>query len=227
MSNVAAGAIAGDGAAVAAFDAEIADARAARDTQRLDDVLSPVVAAAAAGDIGARDFLLRCIDRHRLALAPIRKLLVDEGDVEDAAQNTLVAVARGITSFEGRARFTTWLYRIAEREALQVIRKRKRVTAPEGDDMSGLAEEVRRMSSIVASADMIRRALDELDPRFREAVVLRDVDGLEYEEIATRLAVPLNTVRTRISRGRRYLADLVMAASTAGGDGAPGGAVSG
>ncbi|MEZ5250191.1 MAG: RNA polymerase sigma factor [Ilumatobacteraceae bacterium] len=107
-------------------------------------------------------------------------MLIDEGDVEGALQNTLVAVTRGIGSFEGKSRFTTWLYRIAEREALQVLRKNKRVTTPDGADFSGLAEEVRRMSSIVASRAMITQALDELDPKFREPVMMCDVEGLDY-----------------------------------------------
>ena len=190
----------------------IADARAARDTARVDELLAPLVTAAAAGDERARDHLLELIVRQRLVQAPIRKILVDEGDVEDATQNTLVAVTRAIGGFEGRARFTTWLYRIAEREALQVVRKKKRVATPDGEDMSGLVEEVRRMSSIIASADAIRSALEQLEPKFRDPVMLRDMEGLEYEEIASQLDVPLNTVRTRISRGRRKLADLVMIA---------------
>lgn len=193
-------------------DGAIADARAARDTARVDELLMPLVTAASEGDARARDRLLQIIVEQRLVQAPIRKILVDPGDVEDATQNTLVAVTRAIGGFEGRARFTTWLYRIAEREALQVVRKKKRVATPDGEDMSGLVDEVRRMSSVIASADAIRQALEQLDPKFRDAVVLRDVDGLEYEEIAQQLDVPLNTVRTRISRGRRKLADLVMVA---------------
>jgi RNA polymerase sigma-70 factor (ECF subfamily) len=196
---------------MAAVDEAVASARAAGDYAAVDEALAPVVTRAAAGDRVALEFLLRCIDQHRLTQAPIRKLLVDEGDVEDAAQTTLLAVTRAIGSFEGRARFTTWLYRIAEREALQVLRRRKRVTAPEGEDLSALTAEVRRLSSVVVGADAIRKALEELDPRFREPVVLRDIEGLEYTAIAERLDIPLNTVKTRILRGRQMMADRIMA----------------
>ena len=204
-------AVQGDGGAVAAIDEQIDSARVGNDFAAIDQILAPIVAAATEGDEDALSFLLRCIDRHRLTQPPIRQLLVDEGDVEDAAQTTLLAVSRAITSFEGRARFTTWLYRIAEREALQVIRKRKRVTEPEGEDFSGLAEQVRRLSSVVAGADAIRQALDSLDDKFREPVVRRDVEGLEYAAIAEQLDLPINTVKTRIRRGRQQVADIILA----------------
>lgn len=204
-------AVRGDGRATKEIDEQIDAARAGNDFATIDEILAPVVGAATAGDEASLTFLLRCIDRHRLAQPPIRQILVDEGDVEDAAQTTLLAVSRAITSFEGRARFTTWLYRIAEREALQVIRKRKRVTDPEGQDLSGLGAQVRRISSVVAGADAIRQALDSLDDKFREPVIMCDVEGLEYSVIAEQLGLPLNTVKTRIRRGRQQVADIIMA----------------
>ncbi|MGD9997076.1 MAG: RNA polymerase sigma factor [Ilumatobacteraceae bacterium] len=198
-------------------DAEVASARARSDFPAIDHAVAGVVEAAVAGDQDALHFLLRLIDKHRLALAPVRKMLIDEGDVDDALQSTLMAVSRGITSFEGKSRFTTWLYRVAEREALQVLRKNKRVTQPDGEDLTQLTEQVRHMSSIVASRAMIRQALEELDPKFREPVVMCDVDGMDYATIAERLGIPLNTVRTRISRGRQYIADRIQEQFRSGG----------
>lgn len=201
----------------ATMDREVASARARNDFLAIDDILAPMVAKAIDGDADALALLLQLIDRHRLAVAPVRKMLIDEGDVEDALQNTLVAVTRGITSFEGKSRFTTWLYRIAEREALQVLRRNKRVTTPDGADLTGLAEEVRRMSSVIASRAMITQALEELDPKFREPVMMCDVDGLDYATIAERLGIPVNTVRTRISRGRQYIVDRIQEQFRSGG----------
>jgi len=198
-------------------DGEVAAARARNDFPAIDTALADIVDTAAQGDRDALEFLLQMIDRHRLALAAVRKMLIDEGDVQDAMQSTLMAVSRGIASFERRSRFTTWLYRVAEREALQVLRRNKRVTRPEGEDLSGLTEQVRHMSSIVASRAMIRQALDELDPKFREPVMMCDVDGLDYASIAAALDIPLNTVRTRISRGRQYIADRIQEQFRSGG----------
>jgi len=206
-----------DAAGVAAADVEIASARDAGDYARVDAALAPVVAEAAAGDQAALELLLRFISTHRLAQGAVRRLLVDERDVDDAVQSTLVAVSRGIGSFEGRSRFTTWLFKVAEREALQVLRRNKNVAQPADDDLSGLTAEVRRMSSVIASREMIRQAFDELDPKFREPVLLCDVEGLEYAAIAERLGVPLNTVRTRIMRGRQYVADRITEQLRSGG----------
>ncbi|HQZ36580.1 MAG TPA: sigma-70 family RNA polymerase sigma factor [Ilumatobacteraceae bacterium] len=190
-------------------DGDIAAARARGDFPAIEVALADVVDLAATGDRDALDFLLQMIDRHRLALAAVRKMLIDEGDVQDAMQNTLMAVSRGISSFERRSRFTTWLYRVAEREALQILRRNKRVTSPQGDDLSALTEQVRNMSSIVASRAMIQQALDELDQKFRDPVTMCDVEGMDYAAIAEALGIPLNTVRTRISRGRQYISDRI------------------
>ena len=195
----------------------VADARASNDFAAVDAALADVVEHAAAGDADALGFLLELIDQHRLAHGAVRKMLIDEGDVHDALQQTLMAVTRGIASFEGRARFTTWLYRVAEREALQILRRNKRVATPDGADLSNLAEEVRNMSSIVASRAMIQQALEELDEKFREPVMLCDVQGLDYATIADMLGIPLNTVRTRISRGRQYIADRIQEQFRSGG----------
>lgn len=213
----AASALRGDPAAIEALDTEIAAGRDSGDYSRVDAALMPIVTAAAAGDAHALDLLLRCVSVHRLAQAPVRKLLIDERDVDDAVQTTLIQVSKAIGSFEGRSRFTTWLYRIAEREALQVLRRNKNVASPTDDDLSGLADEVRRMSSVVVSRAMIRQALDELDPKFRDPVVLCDVEGLDYAAIAERLGIPLNTVKTRIMRGRQYVADRMLEAQRSGG----------
>ncbi len=198
-------------------DRTVAAARGRNDFTAIEEALADVVSAASSGDADALSFLLLMIDRHRLAVAPVRKMLIDEGDVEDALQNTLMAVTRGIGGFEHTARFTTWLYRVAEREALQVLRRNKRVTTPDGADLTQLTEQVRHMSSIVASRAMIRQALEELDPKFREPVMMCDVDGLDYATIAERLGIPLNTVRTRISRGRQYIVDRIQEQFHSGG----------
>ena len=96
----------------------VAEARARNDFAAIDAALAEVVDRAAAGDQRELAFLLEVIDQHRLALGAVRKMLIDEGDVHDALQHTLMAVHKSIGTFERRSRFTTWLYRIAEREPL-------------------------------------------------------------------------------------------------------------
>ena len=196
---------------VAELDTRLAAARARSDWAEVDQLLAPLVASAAGGNAAALDTLLRLVHRHRLAHAAVRKLLIDEHDADDAVQTTLIAVARSITTFERRSRFTTWLYRIAEREALQVLRRNQRAARPD-DGLEALTEEVARMSSMIVDRAMVAEIVAGLDERFRAPLLMCDVEGLEYADIAERLDIPLNTVRSRIRRARHAVATKVMAA---------------
>ena len=120
---------------------------------------------------------------------------------------------RSLPKFDGRSSFGTWAYRIATNAALDELRKRRRRPALHavGDDDQGPHEPVdevaeRRVTS-VADRLALDDALDHLPEDFRSAVVLRDVVDLDYSEIADVLEVPVGTVKSRIARGRRMLAD--------------------
>ena len=172
-----------------------------------------LVAAARLGDRQAMDDLLR---RHQPRLwAVCRRLTGSDADADDAAQEALVAIVRALPSFDGRARFGTWAYRIAVNASLDELRRRRRRADPglPGDaDMPG-PEPVARTAdpeSAALTAD-VDAALRRLAPEFRAAVVLRDLCGLDYAEIAEVLDLALGTVRSRISRGRAALAPLLAA----------------
>ena len=132
-------------------------------------------------------------------------MLSDPDAVDDAAQETIVAVTRGIHTFKGEARFTSWLYRVARNSAIATVKSQRRdeplETVP--DQPSGIT---RSLSSVVTDRIALDRAIAELPPVFREALELRERDQLEYEEIALRLGVPLGTARSRIARARARLA---------------------
>ncbi|MGH8977409.1 MAG: RNA polymerase sigma factor [Acidimicrobiia bacterium] len=171
------------------------------DDQHTDRALA---AAAAGGDRGAIDMLLaRHLDRVH---AVCRRILGNDQDALDATQEALIAISRGIGSFDGRSRFTTWCYRVATNAALDEARRRKRRPVavehiPERESRE--ADPAAR----VADALDIDAALTDLPPEFRAAVALRDLEGLDYAEIATVLGIPPGTVRSRIARGRAALAD--------------------
>ena len=175
------------------------------DRQHTDD--SELVAAAQAGDTAALDDLLR---RHYDRVhALCRRLAGNESDALDATQEALIAVVRGLPRFDGRAAFSTWLYRVATNACLDELRRRKRRPEPRSvDDETETAPSTTRPAFDQALAD--RLAIDEalagLREDFRIAVVLRDVVGLDYAEIAAALDVPPGTVRSRIARGRAELA---------------------
>ncbi len=161
---------------------------------------------AARGDHRALESLLtRHTDR---IYAVCRRILVDHDDALDATQETLVAIARGIGSFNGRSAFGTWVHRVATNAALDELRRRKRRPVPTGDDLDRPARLVAIDDTVSDRLD-VDAALAALPEDFRVAVVLRDLCDFEYAEIALILDVPAGTVRSRIARGRAALLDLL------------------
>lgn len=173
--------------------------RRARDLP--DDDLA---ARAAAGD---RDALEVLLDRHADRVhALCRRVIAHREDALDATQEALIALARGISRFDGRSSFTTWMYRVVTNAALDEGRRRARrpvavETLPE------LPAAVPGIDTMVADRTDIDHALQRLPEEFRVAVVLRDLCDLDYAAIADVLGVPPGTVRSRIARGRAQLAE--------------------
>ncbi|MEM1332237.1 MAG: RNA polymerase sigma factor [Actinomycetota bacterium] len=173
-----------------------------------------LVEAARNGDRFALDQLLR---RHYDRIhAVTRRIASGSRDADDACQEALIKIVKHLPSFDGRSSFSTWAYRIATNAALDELRKRRRrpmlhaiesvgdETPPEQRRPDPVAH---RQVDAVADRLALGDAFDELDDDFRSAVVLRDVADLDYAEIAEVLDVPVGTVKSRIARGRRQLAD--------------------
>jgi RNA polymerase sigma-70 factor (ECF subfamily) len=172
-----------------------------------------LAAAANAGDRAALEILLaRHLDRVH---AICRRVTGHPEDALDATQEALIAVTRGLHRYDGRALFTTWLYRVATNAALDELRRRKRRPEPAelSDDrpvgsgaVGGTTASSAPVESVVAARLDVDAALARLSPEFRAAVVLRDLCDLDYAEIADVLDVPIGTVRSRIARGRAAIA---------------------
>ncbi len=136
-------------------------------------------------------------------------ILKDQDDALDATQEALLRAFRFLPRFDGRASFRTWARRIATNVALdrQARRKRDRADALPEEDLVGdpreeavgadLEREERRR--------LVREAIETLPPAQKAAVVLRDVEGLSYEEIASELKIPRGTVMSRLFYGRATL----------------------
>jgi RNA polymerase sigma-70 factor, ECF subfamily len=167
-----------------------------------------LIAAHRRGDAIALDTLLR--RHHPRILTLCRSLCRTRGDAEDAAQNALLAIVRGLDGFDGRSRFTTWSHRVTANACLDELRRTTRRPVPASDDTHdevatpgpGPAQRAEGATTRVR----LRAALDELPEEFREAVLLRDVADMEYGEIAEVLSLSGGTVRSRIARGRARLA---------------------
>jgi RNA polymerase sigma-70 factor (ECF subfamily) len=175
------------------------------DTDRRSDRV--LAAAAVRGESGALDVLLaRHVDRIH---AVCRRILGNDHDAADATQEALLAIVKGIRTFDGRAQFSTWCYRVATNAALDETRRRARRPEPNADVPDRASDAEPATDARVAAALDVDAALARLTPEFRAAVVLRDLAGLDYAEIAAVLDIPAGTVRSRIARGRATLADLI------------------
>ncbi|CAA9264197.1 MAG: RNA polymerase sigma-54 factor RpoN [uncultured Acidimicrobiales bacterium] len=164
---------------------------------------------ARAAQDGDRDALEALLARHVDRIHAIcRRIAGNDADGADATQEALVAVVRGINRFDGRSRFSTWAHRVATNACLDELRRRKRRPEPTADD-DPLWERRPSAASDLADRVDLDAALGRLPLDFRTAVVLRDVTGLDYAEIAEILQIPVGTVRSRIARGRAALVPLL------------------
>ncbi|MDQ3463622.1 MAG: RNA polymerase sigma factor SigE [Actinomycetota bacterium] len=129
-------------------------------------------------------------------------------DAEDLTQETFVRVFRSLANYQPGT-FEGWLHRITTNLFLDLVRRRQRIrfdALPEDTErMPGSAPSPEQVYADTYLDPQIQNALDALPPDFRVAVVLCDIEGLTYEEIAATLGIKLGTVRSRIHRGRVQL----------------------
>jgi RNA polymerase sigma-70 factor (ECF subfamily) len=172
--------------------------RAAADIQLIDRYL--------AGDVGAFDELMRAHEDRVFGIC--LRMLRDRQAALDATQETFLTVFRKADRYKAQAAFSTWLYRVAVNTCYDQLRRAKRHAAaplPERVDPPDTHTE-----DAIAAADIrpdIEAALQDLQPEFRAAVVLVDLEGLALETAASLLGVPTGTIKSRVFRGRRMLAE--------------------
>lgn len=150
------------------------------------------------------DTLLR---RHYDTIRSVcHRIVLNDADADDAAQQALIAVARSIRDFNEQSKVSTWIYRIAVNAALDEIRRTRKRAIPMGDDtFSEISSTVNGLDAAETRID-IQRALAQVPEEFRVALVLRHIADMEYDDIAIVLDIPIGTVRSRLSRGREQLA---------------------
>jgi RNA polymerase sigma-70 factor, ECF subfamily len=161
----------------------------------------PLVRRAQRGDRFAFEQL---VERHEARLFTLAaRTLGSRADAEDAVQDALLRAWLGLPKFRGGARFSTWLYRIGLNAAHDQRLKRRDPLAAELPDPADPRD---RFAESELSGEL-QQALNELEESFRVAVVLSDVLGCSYAEIAELTDVPEGTVKSRIFRGRTELAE--------------------
>lgn len=174
-----------------------------------------LVSRAVAGDMPAFELLV--IKYQRRIQRLIGRMVRDVDLVEDIAQETFIRAYRALHQFRGDAQFYTWLYRIAVNTAKKALMDLKRDptvseaawrTTEDDDETSRPGNEPTADAtpeSLLAAKEIgavVNAAMDALPPDLREALVLREIEGLSYEEIAMVMNCPIGTVRSRIFRAR-------------------------
>jgi len=143
------------------------------------------------------------------------RVLGDPQDAEDATQETFLAVYRSIQNFRGDAKLTSWLYRIAYNQAIQILRKRQkdrgqvRVDDIEDADDFFLPDDITPLPEEFLQSQQIRACLQELlmelSPKLRAAFVLHEIEGLPLREVAEILDASESAVKMRVHRARLHL----------------------
>ena len=176
-----------------------------------------LVERAVAGDHKAFELLV--IKYQRRIQRLIGRMVRDVDLVEDIAQETFIRAYRALGQFRGEAKFYTWLYRIAVNTAKKALMDLKRnPTVSENASKSDDDDETSRVENELTSsetpeavlaskeiAQIINAAMEALPEELREAITLREIEGLSYEEISEAMDCPIGTVRSRIFRAREAI----------------------
>lgn len=183
-----------------------------------------LVQRAQSGDTRAFDMLV--IKYQTRVRRLILRFVKDPGVAEELAQETFIKAYQALAQFRGEARFYTWLYRIAVNAAKKHVMTPKHqmvmrsLDLDEGDaeTFSGRADSMESLTdhntpeAILASreiAQAVQRVLKDLPEDLRQAVSLREMDGMSYEDIAQTMSCPIGTVRSRIFRAREAIAKAI------------------
>lgn len=167
---------------------------------QMQESIEEVAAACQQGDRTAQHRLYE-VSHQNVYRLMVR--MVGVQDAGDVTQQVYLRVFRKINLFTGRSQFGTWMYRVAVNEALQHLRRAKRLRGRllEQEPMDRSPDS----HDNVDDKELLEKALGTLDPELRSAFLLREVEGLAYREIAHSLQIPEGTVASRLNRARREL----------------------
>lgn len=173
-----------------------------------------LISRAAKGDASAFNELMTQYERKMYSIC--YRMCQNHEDAQDCLQEAMLRVYRAISGFKGQSSFSTWLYRVTMNSCLDELRKRKNKQSTSLDNLleSGWSpsdESDTPEHHAVASEKKraLHQAISELPEDMRSAIVLRDIEGFSYEEIADSLGINVGTIKSRISRGREKLREKI------------------
>ena len=179
--------------------------------QRDDDRL---VDAALGGDMRAFELLMEKHESKMYAVA--LRMCANREDAQDCLQDAMLRIYKALPSFKGQSSFSTWAYRITMNTCLDELRRKKVRQAASLDQMLEVGwspvDEENSTERHVDNQELKRnlsKAIQTLPEEMRAAVVLRDVQGFSYDEIASMLSTNVGPVKSRISRGREKLREIL------------------
>lgn len=164
------------------------------------------------GDVQAYDLLVRRYKDQLLNF--VYRFVGNRTDSEDIVQETFLRVYKNKHMYKEIAKFSTWVYTIAGNLAKTELRRRKRhkifsvsnfVNEERDYDIPDREHSPERKVDSTIQEDIIQKAIEKLPAKFREVIILRDIQGFAYEEISQILDIPLGTVKSRVNRGRLKL----------------------
>jgi len=180
------------------------------------DVDAELVSRVQAGDKQAFDLLV--IKYQRKIMRLLSRMIRDPAEIEDVAQEAFIKAYRALPQFRGDSAFYTWLYRIAINTARNWLAANKRApstpsafeneegeTFNESDVLTDGSDPESEMASRQI-AETVNKAINDLPEELRNAIVMREIDGMSYEDIAQSMNCPIGTVRSRIFRAREAIA---------------------
>jgi len=170
---------------------------------------------ASKGDAQAFNELMAMHERRMYAVA--LKTCSNHEDAQDCLQEAMLRIFRSISSFKGQSSFSTWVYRITMNTCLDELRRRKNRPSTSLDSLldSGWSPSDDRDSPEkhairMTKQQQLRQFIEELPEDMRAAVILRDIEGYSYEDIAGMLNANVGTIKSRISRGREKLREKIL-----------------
>ena len=172
------------------------------------------------GDVNAFEDLVTEHEKGVYAIA--QRMTGNAEDAADMTQETFIKAYNSLSSFRGDSKFSVWLYRIATNVCLDFLRSRSRkptvslsVEDDDGEETQmDIADESQSPEQLLErglTRDAVRRGLKSLSPEYRQILLLREIQGLSYEEIAEALVLEVGTVKSRIFRARKRLCAFLLA----------------